>query len=91
MMPRRDRPLTRIERAVYRRLPAAQRAMRSAIFWARESFAIPILRAGLAKHTRALGLAHIPFRRIVVPLLLGNCIFLTTVGHVARRVLPVVT
>jgi cation diffusion facilitator CzcD-associated flavoprotein CzcO len=59
VLPRRDRPLTRIERAVYRRLPAAQRAMRSAIFWARESFAIPILRAGLAKHTRALGLAHI--------------------------------
>jgi cation diffusion facilitator CzcD-associated flavoprotein CzcO len=59
VLPRRDRPLTRIERIVYRRFPAAQRAMRTAIYWARESFAIPILRAGLAKHTRALGLMHL--------------------------------
>jgi cation diffusion facilitator CzcD-associated flavoprotein CzcO len=59
VLPRRDRPLTRVERAVYRRFPAAQRAMRTAIFWAREAFAIPILRAGLAKHTRAIGMKHL--------------------------------
>jgi cation diffusion facilitator CzcD-associated flavoprotein CzcO len=48
IMPRPDRPLTRLERAVYRRLPVAQRAMRAAIYWARELFAIPLLRVRLS-------------------------------------------
>ena len=56
VMPRRARPLTRLERAVYRRLPAAQRAMRSGIYWARELYAIPLLRASLAPLTRRLAL-----------------------------------
>ena len=59
VLPRRARPLTRAERALYRRVPAAQRLMRKAIYWAREGFAIPILNARLSKHTRALGLAHL--------------------------------
>jgi cation diffusion facilitator CzcD-associated flavoprotein CzcO len=48
VMPRPDRPLTRFERIVYRRLPAAQRAMREGIYWARELFAIPMLRVALS-------------------------------------------
>ena len=59
IMPRRARPLTRLERAVYRRVPAAQLLMRSAIYWSRELMAIPLLNAGLAPITRVLGRANI--------------------------------
>jgi cation diffusion facilitator CzcD-associated flavoprotein CzcO len=41
VMPRRDRPLTSLERRVYRALPAAQLAMRAGIYWAREGFVLP--------------------------------------------------
>jgi cation diffusion facilitator CzcD-associated flavoprotein CzcO len=40
IVPRRERPLTRVEHAVYRALPAAQLAMRAAIFGARELFVL---------------------------------------------------
>jgi cation diffusion facilitator CzcD-associated flavoprotein CzcO len=40
VVPSRDRPVSRLERAVYRALPAAQLAMRAAIYWARELFVI---------------------------------------------------
>jgi cation diffusion facilitator CzcD-associated flavoprotein CzcO len=36
IVPRPDRPLTRWERVLYRRLPLAQRALRTFIYWARE-------------------------------------------------------
>jgi cation diffusion facilitator CzcD-associated flavoprotein CzcO len=49
IMPRPDRPLTRIERLVYRRVPGAQRLMRQAIYWGRELYAIPMLRARLSR------------------------------------------
>ena len=35
-----------VERALYRRFPAAQRRCAAAIYWGRELFAIPMLRAG---------------------------------------------
>jgi cation diffusion facilitator CzcD-associated flavoprotein CzcO len=59
IMPRRSRPLSRLERALYRRLPAAQRLMREGIYWARELYAIPLLRAALAPLTRRLGLLNL--------------------------------
>ena len=49
IMPRPDRPLTRFERALYRRVPAAQRLMRKAIYWGREAYAIPLLRVRLSR------------------------------------------
>jgi cation diffusion facilitator CzcD-associated flavoprotein CzcO len=58
-MPRRQRPVTPVERAVYRRFPALQRAMRSAIYWARELFAIPMIRVALAPMLRRVGTAHL--------------------------------
>jgi len=68
VLPRPARPLTGLERALYRRLPAAQRLMRGAIYWGRELYAIPILRAGLARYLRFLGKAHlrrqVPDRRL---------------------------
>ena len=59
VMPRRARPLTRFERALYRRVPAAQRLMRSAIYWARELYALPMLHARLAPVVRRVALAHL--------------------------------
>jgi cation diffusion facilitator CzcD-associated flavoprotein CzcO len=59
VLPRRARPLTRFERALYRRLPIAQRLMRAGIYWARELYAIPLLRAWLAPLTRRVGLAYL--------------------------------
>src|SRR5204862_446975 len=46
--PRMARPLTRVERALYRRVPAVQRLMRAAIYWGRELYAIPLLRVRLS-------------------------------------------
>ncbi|NUU20517.1 MAG: NAD(P)/FAD-dependent oxidoreductase [Streptomycetaceae bacterium] len=38
IMPRTDRPLTSVERAVYRAMPPVQRAVRTGVFWGRESW-----------------------------------------------------
>lgn len=59
VMPRRDRRLTRLERAAYRRFPALQRLVRSSIYWAREAIAIPMLRVALAPLLRRVGEAHL--------------------------------
>ena len=59
VMPRRDRRMSRFERSLYRRFPAAQRAMRAAIYWGREAFAIPMIRARLAPLLRKVGEAHL--------------------------------
>jgi cation diffusion facilitator CzcD-associated flavoprotein CzcO len=59
IMPRRARKLTRFERALYRRLPAAQLLMRAAIYWGRELYAVPLLRVALARATRAAGLSYL--------------------------------
>jgi cation diffusion facilitator CzcD-associated flavoprotein CzcO len=40
IMPHTDRPTTRLERALYRRFPAVQRLIRSAVYWARETFVL---------------------------------------------------
>jgi cation diffusion facilitator CzcD-associated flavoprotein CzcO len=59
VMPRRARRLSRCERALYRRLPMAQRLMRAGIYWARELYAIPLLRASLAPLTKRLGRTYL--------------------------------
>jgi len=59
IMPRPDRPITRLERFVYRRFPAAQIAMRNAIYWARELFAIPMLHHRLSKIIERAGKRHL--------------------------------
>lgn len=59
VMPRRQRPITRVERTLYRRFPALQRGMRNAIFAAREAIAIPMLRVALAPALRAVGKGHL--------------------------------
>jgi cation diffusion facilitator CzcD-associated flavoprotein CzcO len=59
IMPRPDRPITRLERFVYRRFPAAQIAMRNAIYWGRELFAIPMLHHRLSKVIERAGKRHL--------------------------------
>jgi cation diffusion facilitator CzcD-associated flavoprotein CzcO len=43
VLPRRDRALSGAERELFGRFPAAQRALRAGIYWARESFAAGFL------------------------------------------------
>jgi cation diffusion facilitator CzcD-associated flavoprotein CzcO len=59
IVPRTDRPITKAERFLFRHVPGAQRAMRTAVYWARETFAIPMLRARLSTATRRLATKHI--------------------------------
>ncbi|HWH46142.1 MAG TPA: NAD(P)/FAD-dependent oxidoreductase [Thermoleophilaceae bacterium] len=59
VMPRPDRQLTRVERRLYRRFPVLQHAMRNAISWAREAFALPMLHPSLARLVRLHGLRHL--------------------------------
>jgi cation diffusion facilitator CzcD-associated flavoprotein CzcO len=59
VLPRTERPITRVERAVFRRFPAAQRAMRTLVYWAREATALPMLRVALSPFLRRIGLAHL--------------------------------
>ncbi len=59
VMPRRQRRFTRVERTLYRRFPSLQRAMRNAIYAAREAIAIPMLRVALAPALRAVGRGHL--------------------------------
>jgi cation diffusion facilitator CzcD-associated flavoprotein CzcO len=80
VMPRRQRPITRMERAAYRRFPATQRAVRRAIYWAREAFAIPMLRVALAPLLRTVGELHLrrqvpdpELRRRLTPDYLPGC------------------
>jgi cation diffusion facilitator CzcD-associated flavoprotein CzcO len=60
VLPHGDRPVTSAERALYRRLPAAQRAVRSAIYWSRELL-VPAMAKDprLTKPIERIALAHL--------------------------------
>ncbi|HEX6499296.1 MAG TPA: NAD(P)/FAD-dependent oxidoreductase [Micromonosporaceae bacterium] len=59
IMPRRDRPLTRVERRVYRAVPALQRLMRAAIYAGREAF-LPNFRSVRVSHlAQRIALRHL--------------------------------
>ncbi len=47
IMPHSDRPTSRLERRLYRRLPLAQRLVRAVVYWSRESLVL-----GFAKNPR---------------------------------------
>jgi len=59
IMPRTDRPLKGWEHALYRALPAAQQAMRGAIYWARETFVLPFMHPALARFPERVALKHL--------------------------------
>jgi cation diffusion facilitator CzcD-associated flavoprotein CzcO len=58
VLPRRDRPFSRWERTLYRRVPLAQRLVRAAIYWGRELLVVP-----MAKYPRLLQRAERGARR----------------------------
>jgi cation diffusion facilitator CzcD-associated flavoprotein CzcO len=58
-MPRPDRRLTPTEHSLYRRLPAAQLAMRAAIYWARESFVMMFRHPRFGRLVERMALKHL--------------------------------
>ena len=60
VVPRLDRPYTRLERAAFKHLPAVQKAYRTGIYWARESL-VPgfVVNPAIAAPAKALGLLNI--------------------------------
>jgi cation diffusion facilitator CzcD-associated flavoprotein CzcO len=59
VMPHRDRPISRGERRLYRAFPFAQRAVRTAVYWAREVFVLPFLHPRLARGPERVARRHL--------------------------------
>ena len=60
VLPHTDRPTSRIERAVYRRLPAVQRAVRTGVYWLRELIYLAMAkRSWLTHRIEMLGRMHL--------------------------------
>jgi cation diffusion facilitator CzcD-associated flavoprotein CzcO len=59
VMPRRDRALGPVARAVYRRVPLAQRLVRQGIYAARELMVVAFRRPRLARRAHAIALRHL--------------------------------
>ena len=80
VMPHRDRPISKWERRFYRAFPPAQRAMRTAIYWARELFVLPFQHPRLARNPERIARRHIAsqvpdreLRRKVTPTFRFGC------------------
>ena len=58
VIPHRNRPMKRWERAVYRLFPPAQLAMRAGIYWARESFVLQFRRRAIGRLLERIPLRH---------------------------------
>lgn len=59
IMPRMSRRISRAEHAFYRFVPGAQRAMRLALYWGRESFAMGFLHPRLNKVAQRIAERHL--------------------------------
>ncbi|MBV1850297.1 flavin-containing monooxygenase [Catellatospora tritici] len=59
VLPRRDRPITGFERAVYRHVPGAQKLARAAVYWARELQGTAFLRPALMRFGQAMARRHL--------------------------------
>jgi len=60
VLPRRDRAIGPVERAVYRHVPGAQRLVRAAIYWGREGYVLGFARRpGLLRLAQRVSLAHL--------------------------------
>jgi cation diffusion facilitator CzcD-associated flavoprotein CzcO len=85
VVPRPDRPLTRFERAVYRRLPRAQLAMRAGIYWARESLLLGFRHRAVGKLIERIALKHLR-RQVPDPELRARLTPRYAIG--CKRILP---
>ena len=60
ILPHTDRPTTRLERRLYRALPFAQKAVRTGVYWSRESFLLGFIKdQRLMKGAEKIALAHL--------------------------------
>jgi cation diffusion facilitator CzcD-associated flavoprotein CzcO len=59
VVPHRNRPMHGFERALYRAFPAAQKAMRAAIYWAREIFVLQFRRPRTGHLVERMALSHL--------------------------------
>jgi cation diffusion facilitator CzcD-associated flavoprotein CzcO len=59
VIPHRNRPLKRWERALYRLFPPAQLAMRAGIYWARESFVLQFRHRAIGKLLERIPMMHL--------------------------------
>jgi cation diffusion facilitator CzcD-associated flavoprotein CzcO len=59
IVPTRDRPVSRAERWLYRRFPPAQKAMRGAVYWARELFVLGFMHPRLGSAGERLARHHL--------------------------------
>jgi cation diffusion facilitator CzcD-associated flavoprotein CzcO len=85
VVPRPDRPLTRFERAVYRRLPQAQLAMRAGIYVARESLLLGFRHRAVGKLIERIALKHLR-RQVPDPELRARLTPRYAIG--CKRILP---
>ncbi len=86
VVPHRDRPITRLERRLYRTFPALQRLVRSAVYWMRELL-VPGLafNPNLQKGVQRLAEAHLR-KQVTDPELLERVTPGYTIG--CKRILP---
>lgn len=60
ILPHTDRPITRLERRIFRRFPAVQRARRHLVYWGREALVVGMTKSRrFLKPLRALASAHL--------------------------------
>jgi cation diffusion facilitator CzcD-associated flavoprotein CzcO len=59
VVPRRTRPITRLERGVYRTVPGAQRLVRGALYWGREATAVGFLHPRVGRAAQAIAARHL--------------------------------
>lgn len=58
-MPRRDRPISVVERRLFKAVPVLQKVVRNAIYWARELFALPMMKPKIAGRAEGIALGHL--------------------------------
>jgi cation diffusion facilitator CzcD-associated flavoprotein CzcO len=85
IMPHRDRPTTRFERLLFRRVPAAQKLVREAVYWGRETYALGFLHKRFAKPPEAIARRHLE-RSVPDPELREKLTPAYTIG--CKRILP---
>jgi cation diffusion facilitator CzcD-associated flavoprotein CzcO len=59
VIPRRSRPIRDGERRIFRSVPLVQRTIRTAVFWAREWFAVGFLRPRMMRPAQKIALTHL--------------------------------
>src|SRR5215475_6431555 len=59
VIPRRSRPIRDGERRLFRAVPLVQRVIRTAVFWAREWFAVGFLRPRMMRPAQKIALRHL--------------------------------